>query len=158
MRVTRTYLQLGDPSQFRSGFGEHPDIAVTALSTSDVATYRLSYRTVGAAYRWRDRWDWTDEEIRAHLAQPTITVHVARRRAALAGYYELRRVTEDDSVEVAYLGIVAAEFGRGSRQAPALVRGAGCLGARPLPRVAAHVYARSSERAAQLRGAGLRPL
>ena len=113
MRVTRTYLQLGDPSQFRSGFGEHPDITVTSLPTSDVATYRLCYRTVGAAYRWRDRWDWTDDEIRAHLADPGIAVTVARRGAALAGYYELRRVTEDDSVEVAYFGIVAAEFGRG---------------------------------------------
>lgn len=76
-------------------------------------TYRLCYRAVGAAYRWRDRWDWTDDQIRAHLADPGITVHVARRGEALAGYYELRRVAEDDSVEVAYFGILTAEFGRG---------------------------------------------
>jgi hypothetical protein len=69
------------------------------------ALYRQCYRTVGAAYRWSDRWDWSDEEIRAHLADPNITFHVATRAGALAGYYELRRVTEDESVEVAYFGL-----------------------------------------------------
>ena len=42
-----------------------------------------------------------------------ITAFRARRERALAGYYELRRVRDDDSVELAYFGIVAAEFGRG---------------------------------------------
>lgn len=113
MRVTRTYLQLGDPAQFRSGFGTFPDVVIAALPVNDLETYRRCYRTVGEAYRWRDRWDWTDEQIQAHLDDPGITVTVARRGEALAGYYELRRVTDDDSVEVAYFGIVSAEFGRG---------------------------------------------
>ena len=113
MRVTRTYLQLGHPTELRSGFGDFPDIVMTPLPSDDVETYRCCYQTVGAAYHWRDRWDWTDDQVRAHLADPRISVTVARRLDALAGYYELRRVTEDDSVEVAYFGIVPAEFGRG---------------------------------------------
>ena len=36
-----------------------------------------------------------------------------KHAARLAGWYELRRVAEDDSVEIAYFGIVAGEFGRG---------------------------------------------
>jgi GNAT superfamily N-acetyltransferase len=68
---------------------------------------------VGEAYGWRDRWEWSDEEIRAHLADPGISFFVARRGAALAGYYELRQVTDDASVEVAYLGLVPGEVGRG---------------------------------------------
>lgn len=113
MRVTRTYLQLGDPTQFRSGLGAFSDVTITRLPVGAVETYRECYRTVGAAHRWRDRWDWTDDDIRTHLADPGIAVTVARRQATLAGYYELRRVTEDASVEVAYFGIVPAELGRG---------------------------------------------
>src|SRR5262249_37833897 len=89
-----------------------PDVSMARLAL-DPAAYRDCYQTVGAAYHWRDRRDWTDEQIRAHLADPAVTVYAARRRDALTGYYELRRVTGDDSVEVAYFGIVAAEFGRG---------------------------------------------
>jgi GNAT superfamily N-acetyltransferase len=35
------------------------------------------------------------------------------RGPAVAGYYELRRVAEDGSVEIAYFGIVPGEYGRG---------------------------------------------
>lgn len=113
MQVTRTYLQLLDPSQFQDASGSFPEVRIARAPHADAALYRHCYRTVGEAFHWRDRWDWTDAEIAAHLADPAIGVYVARRGEALVGFYELRRVAEDDSVEIAYFGIVAAEFGRG---------------------------------------------
>jgi GNAT superfamily N-acetyltransferase len=118
MQVQRTYLELMDPRQFKSAFGDFPDIALGRAPNPQPELYRMCYRTVGEAFHWRDRWDWTDEEIAAHLADPAIQLFVATRKTAkqaarLAGWYELRRGAEDDSVEIAYFGIVAAEFGRG---------------------------------------------
>jgi GNAT superfamily N-acetyltransferase len=113
MRVTRTYLQLSAPGQFRAAFGDFPDFRLERVPHASPALYRQCYRTVGEAHRWRDRWDWSDEEIRAHLADPNITFYVATRAGALSGYYELRRVTDDASVEVAYFGLVPEALGRG---------------------------------------------
>lgn len=118
MEVTRTYLELTDRAQFRSGFGTFPDVTIARATHPLPQLYRVCYRTVGEAFQWRDRWDWTDEQIAVHLANPAIGLYVAMRAAGrkevhLAGWYELRRVIEDDSVEIAYFGIVAAEFGRG---------------------------------------------
>jgi len=113
MRATRTYLQLTDSSQFRAAFGHFPDVDLERPARPEPELYRHCYQTVGAAYHWRDRWGWSDEQIRDHLALPGITLHVARRGDALAGFYELRRVTDDDSVEIAYFGLVPAELGRG---------------------------------------------
>jgi GNAT superfamily N-acetyltransferase len=118
MQVTRTYLELHNPGQFKPGLGEFPDVAIARATHPQPALYRMCYRTVGKAFHWRDRWDWTDPEIAAHLGDPANSLFVATRRAgkkkaALAGWYELRRVAEDQSVEIAYFGIVAAEFGRG---------------------------------------------
>src|SRR2546422_6736808 len=90
MEATRTYLELSRESQFRPGFGAFPNLVIERVERPTPDLYRECYRTVGEAYHWRDRWDWTDAEIRAHLAQPEITLHVARRRGALAGWYELR--------------------------------------------------------------------
>ena len=112
MRVTRTYLELLEPDQFRPAFGAFPGIDVAPVPTAAPQLYRDCYRTVGEAYHWRDRWDWTDDEIRAHLAGP-ITFFVARRGRAIAGYYELRAVAEDGSIEVAYFGLAPGEVGRG---------------------------------------------
>ena len=118
MHVTRTYLELKDRTQFRTAFGDFPDITIARVSSPAPDLYRSCYQTVGEAFHWRDRWDWADQEITDHLADPAIQLFVATRRggpkaAELAGWYELRRVTEDDSVEVAYFGIVPSEFGRG---------------------------------------------
>jgi len=113
MQVTRTYLQLTDPAQFQPAFGEFPEVSLAHVPIPPPKLYRHCYRTVGEAFHWRDRWDWTDEEIRTHLGQPEITLHVARRGGALAGWYELRRVPEDGSVEIAYFGLVPGAIGQG---------------------------------------------
>ena len=118
MQVERTYLELKNPTQFKGGFGSFPDVAIGRAPNPQPELYRMCYQTVGEAFHWRDRWDWTDAEIATHLADPAIQLFVAMRRngkhaASLAGWYELRRVAEDDSVEIAYFGIVATEFGRG---------------------------------------------
>jgi ribosomal protein S18 acetylase RimI-like enzyme len=118
MQATRTYLELKDRAQFKTAFGEFPDVVTVRAPRPLPELYRLCYRTVGEAFHWRDRWDWTDKEISRHLADPAIQLFVAlrtngKRETQLAGWYELRRVAEDNSVEIAYFGIVASEFGRG---------------------------------------------
>ena len=40
-------------------------------------------------------------------------MELARRRGALAGWYELRRVPEDGSVEIAYFGLLPGAIGQG---------------------------------------------
>jgi len=113
VQATRTYLELTDPGRFRSAFGDFPDVRIERVADPAPPLYRRLYRTVGADYHWRDRWDWTDDEIRAHLAQPEISLHVATCGAELAGWYELRRVPEDGSVEIAYFGLAPGAIGRG---------------------------------------------
>jgi GNAT superfamily N-acetyltransferase len=118
MQVTRTYLELMDRAQFNGSPGNFPHVSITRAKRPLPELYRQCYRVVGEAFHWRDRWDWTDDEITKHLADSAIGLFVATRskdnhHADLAGWYELRRVPEDSSVEIAYFGIVAAEFGRG---------------------------------------------
>jgi ribosomal protein S18 acetylase RimI-like enzyme len=113
VQATRTYLELNEPGQFRPAFGDFPGFVVGRVERPAPQLYRRCYRTVGEAYHWRDRWDWSDAEIRAHLRRPEITLHVANLNSALAGWYELRRVPEDGSVEIAYFGLAPDAIGRG---------------------------------------------
>ena len=113
MQATRTYLELASPGDFRDAFGTFPDVVLIRESAPTPELYRECYRTVGEAYHWHDRWDWSDAELRRHLADPAITLHIARRNHRLLGWYELRRVADDDSVEIAYFGIVGDAIGRG---------------------------------------------
>ena len=113
MQAVRTYLHLTDPGQFRPAFGAFPGLDVERVADPTADLYRSCYRTVGEGYHWRDRWDWSDGEIQAHLQQPEISIHVATRRGTLMGWYELRRVTENNSVEIAYFGLAPGAIGLG---------------------------------------------
>src|SRR5258708_29347265 len=102
MQATRTYLELKDRNQFKAGFGDFPDIAIASAPQPQPELYRMCYRTVGEAFHWRDRWDWTDEEIAAHLGDPAIQLFVAMRitgkiAARLAGGGEAPRAAGGDS-------------------------------------------------------------
>jgi GNAT superfamily N-acetyltransferase len=113
MQATRTYLQLTDRAQFRPAFGDFRDLTVARVPHPTPALYRSCYRTVGADYHWRDRWSWSDAEIAAHLARPDISIYLARQGDRFAGWYELRTVAEDSSVEIAYFGLPPDTIGRG---------------------------------------------
>lgn len=113
MDATRTYLQLTDDGQFRPAFGDFPTFTVRLVANPSPELYRECYRTVGKDYHWRDRWDWSDEEIARHLATPGVTLHVAQLDGRFVGWYELRRVPEDDSVEIAYFGLAPDALGKG---------------------------------------------
>lgn len=113
MNATRTYVQLTDPSQFRPAFGDFPSFVLRRIEQPTPELYRECYRTVGKDYHWRDRWDWSDAEIAGHLATPGVSLHVAQLDGRFAGWYELRRVPEDDSVEIAYFGLAPAALGKG---------------------------------------------
>jgi len=113
MNATRTYVEMKAPTDFRPGFGAFPDFVVARVPDATPQLYRELYHTVGADYQWRDRWDWTDEQIAAHLASPDIRLYVAQNAGHFVGFYELRQVAEDDSVEIAYFGLAPDAIGKG---------------------------------------------
>jgi GNAT superfamily N-acetyltransferase len=59
-----------------------------------------------------DRLPWTDEQIRARLADPDVSLWLLRVKGSPAGYFELER-HDDGSVEIAYFGLLPEFLGRG---------------------------------------------
>ena len=112
MQVTRTYLELRDRSAFRPFPEATPGACVARVEDCPVSFYRYLYTEVGRPHGWRDRLDWTDAEIRAHIADQAVSVWVLSVRGAPAGYFELVKGT-DTSVELAYFGLVPEFTGRG---------------------------------------------
>ena len=84
--------------------------------------FRQLYRDVGAPWYWHDRLEWTDDELAAHLALPTVAVWLIHHAGEVAGFFELQHHA-DGSVEIVYFGLTAAHLGRGLG-GPALERAA----------------------------------
>jgi len=110
--VTRTYLQLERPGDLNPARLEDPRIRIDRVAECPPSFFRYLYTEVGRFYHWIDRLPWTDEQIRAHLARPEITLWVMFSEGAPAGYFELEK-HEDCSYEIAYFGLMQEFLGRG---------------------------------------------
>jgi len=109
MQVTRTYLELVD----RTAAPPVAGLSVIQVDRPEPPAYRRWYREVGEAYRWTDRAGWTDAEIAAHLARSDSSFYLASAGGREAGWYELRRVPGDGSVEIVYFGLFPHAVGQG---------------------------------------------
>lgn len=112
MMATRTYLEMREASALRHAAHPTGTFAIEQLAPCPPAVWRFLYIEVGRRHRWIDRLDWTDEEARAYLDDPAVSVWLMTVDAEPAGYFELRR-HPDASVEIAYFGLMHAFQGRG---------------------------------------------
>ena len=118
--------------------------------------FRYLYAEVGRGYFWLERIRWTDEQIRARLGDPAVSLHLMSVAGAPAGYFEL--------------GEAPRRLGRGrvlrplarvprprARQVHAHGGRGGGLGPRRLARLAPHLHARSPGALANYLARGFRP-
>jgi len=112
IEVTRTYLETREPSELDGVKLDDPEIQIEEQRDCSVELFRFLYVEVGRNYHWIDRLPWTDEDIRAYLAQPEITLWLMAYGDERAGYFELRKC-EDGSTEIAYFGLLPEFIGRG---------------------------------------------
>jgi GNAT superfamily N-acetyltransferase len=112
IEVTRTYLQLTHTDELNAARLSEDRAEIVQVLNCPASFYRYLYAEVGRLYHWTDRLPWTDDEIRAHLARPAITLWVMFVEGSPAGYFELERHA-DGSTEIAYFGLLQESLGRG---------------------------------------------
>ncbi|HSE96971.1 MAG TPA: GNAT family N-acetyltransferase [Blastocatellia bacterium] len=110
IEVTRTYLEM--TARPPSARADLPGARIETAAACTPSFFRYLYREVGQFYHWIDRLEWTDGEIRGHLARPGISLYVLYSGGTPAGYFELQK-HEDGSTEIAYFGLIPEFTGRG---------------------------------------------
>jgi GNAT superfamily N-acetyltransferase len=108
----RTYLEMRDASCLRPARVADETIRIVRAEQCYPALYRFLYAEVGRRYNWTDRLPWTDDEIRAHLAQPSVSIWLMIVRGTPAGYFELK-ADDQGGMEIAYFGLFDEFIGRG---------------------------------------------
>jgi GNAT superfamily N-acetyltransferase len=109
--ATRTYLEMTSPDALRPLRVADGDLDISHCADCSIELFRSLYADVGREYRWVDRLVWTDDEVRAYLADPAVTIWLLTVSGTLAGYFELRR-DADGGVEIAYFGLLPGFTGR----------------------------------------------
>jgi GNAT superfamily N-acetyltransferase len=109
--VTVTFLRMDQPPADPAP-PLPPGAEVRKLRNCPLATYRMLYDTVGAAYVWWLRRAMPDHQLDALLRDPRVSVHVLYVDDEPAGFYEL-----DGSawplVNLSYFGLMPHAVGHG---------------------------------------------
>jgi GNAT superfamily N-acetyltransferase len=109
--ATRTYLEIRQRDALRSGLLNDASVRVERVDDCPPELWRSLYTEVGRQYHWTDRLPWTDDDIRAYLRDPAVSLWLLTVDGVPAGYFELRRNGTD--TEIAYFGLRPAFTGRG---------------------------------------------
>ena len=112
LEVVRTYLEMTGREALRPFPNPEPRARVERLTGCPASFFRYLYVEVGRNYHWVDHLGWTDDEWRARLASPAVSLFLLSVAGAPAGYFELER-HPDGSVEIAYFGLLPEFLGRG---------------------------------------------
>jgi len=110
--VTRTYLEMRSAGDLVGSKTHEPGVRIERARGCPPSFFRYLYAEVGRKYHWFDRLPWTEEQVRARLADPAVTLHVLYVDGSPAGYFELER-HDDRSCEIAYFGLLPEFLGRG---------------------------------------------
>jgi GNAT superfamily N-acetyltransferase len=110
--VTRTYLEMLSPGDLRPSPVPDPEPRIERIEECPVSFFRYLYQEVGREFQWTDRLVWSDETVQRYLATPGVSIWLMSWHAAPAGYFEHKR-HDDDSVEIAYFGLLPDFIGRG---------------------------------------------
>ena len=103
---------MGAPSELRAAPAPTRQVTIDCIRDCPPSFWRFLYTEVGRAYHWVDRLPWTDDQIRAYLTDPAVTLYVMWVSGAPAGYFELRS-TPDKAIEIVYFGLLEQFTGRG---------------------------------------------
>lgn len=109
--VTITYLEMKARSEFVPPRQTGPRFDLVRVEIPSPEFNRFFYVTVGAAYHWRDRLVWSDDDWWAHVNRAELETWVAYVSGAPAGYFELERQNGD--IQLAYFGLLPAFVGQG---------------------------------------------
>lgn len=110
--AVRTYLEMRDPAGLRAARVDGSNLRIERAYDCPPSFWRYLYTEVGREYGWIDRLPWSDDAIRAYLADPAVSLWVMWVRGTPAGYFELRR-DHSGGIEIAYFGLLKQFIGRG---------------------------------------------
>ena len=110
--VVTTYLEMRSPHELLPKRIAGDRFRIGEATVKQWQVNRFFYLTVGEAWQWLDKRQWTPEQWRAYAEADRLRTFIAQFDGSRAGYYELY-AHDDGSVEIEYFGLLPDFCGRG---------------------------------------------
>ena len=104
--IDRNYLEIFSLRDLVVSKKPSNEFIVELIDPANFQLNKFFYKNIGKKHRWFDRLVWTDKQWINYTVDKKVKTYVLKKEKDLVGYYELISHTEQNEIEIAYLGIL----------------------------------------------------
>ena len=104
--INRNYLEILSLSDLIVTKKPSNKFIVELIDPANFQLNKFFYKNIGKKHRWFDRLVWTDKQWINYTVDKKVKTYVLKKEKDLVGYYELISHTEQNEIEIAYLGVL----------------------------------------------------
>ena len=104
--IDRNYLEIFSLRDLVVSKKPSNEFIVELIDPANFQLNKFFYKNIGKKHRWCDRLVWTDKQWIDYTVDKKVKTYVLKKEKDLVGYYELISHTEQNEIEIAYLGIL----------------------------------------------------
>ena len=104
--IDRNYLEIFSLRDLVVSKKPSNEFIVELINPANFQLNKFFYKNIGKKHRWFDRLVWTDKQWIDYTVDKKVKTYVLKKEKDLVGYYELIFHTEQNEIEIAYLGIL----------------------------------------------------
>ena len=105
-KVERNYLEISYLEDLKESSNLSDHYSISFVDPVDFQLNKFFYKNIGKKHRWFDRLVWTDKQWINYTVDKKVKTYVLKKEKDLVGYYELISHTEQNEIEIAYLGVL----------------------------------------------------
>tara|TARA_B100000965_G_scaffold350531_1_gene324472 strand:- start:1066 stop:1569 length:504 start_codon:yes stop_codon:yes gene_type:complete len=105
-KIERNYLEIKSLDELRESYIPSNDYCIKFIDPADFQLNKFFYKKVGKKHHWVDRLEWSDRKWIEYVSDEKVKTYVLIARDDLAGYFELILHSENNEIEIAYLGLL----------------------------------------------------
>ncbi len=112
MRVDRFYLEIDSLDKLNEVNCPNQSLVLEKVNPPDIELNKFFYKNIGKKHKWIDRLAWDNLKWTYYLDNSNVNTYVLKLEEDLVGYFETVKNQSNNSLEIAYFGILDDYIGK----------------------------------------------
>jgi len=105
-KIERNYLEINYLDELKECRFPSDKHSITLVDPADFQLNKFFYKKIGKNHQWVDRLIWTEKQWRDYASDKKVKTYILKNKKDLAGFFELIFHSNQNEVEIAYLGLL----------------------------------------------------
>ena len=110
-KIIRNYLEIKSLDKLFEVKKPNEDYYLEKVIPSDYQLNKFFYKQIGKSHKWVDRLEWNDSNWIEYVSNKNVSTFVLKKKADIAGFFELIYHKDKSEIEIAYLGLLDEYIG-----------------------------------------------